>query len=771
MRPRLLFLGSALALVGVLACLWLPEGPSKKEIFVPLAKAADFERGCLSVHGPVWWTPFYLQGQSWAGFWSTPLSVAWLEAGRLLFHPWGPLVGYKMAALLALLAAGAAMYAFVEELAGSAWTAAAAGFFYLLAPETCLALGENEHLAFGGAGLCFAMLPLACRGLLRLRRGAEEKVFPGGRLAVALPVGAFFLLATKMAVLSLPLLGLYALWLRGDLRDAYARHRFTWAALAGLFWGGVLGGLPLLPLLREEPWMTLFSTDPLLQWQSVFTLKTPFSWLDRGGDLLLHAPPTMQFSGKAFYVGLLWAAALAGAFLARGPWRGWLATPAGRQCRLFTALALGFAWLSYGFLSPWMGQRVLLQAGTLMPGWAMPVLWAALLLQAALVYRLAAFWLAGRAHRLLATLVFVFVSGFAALQMIPPFGQVRAPSAFWMLNGTFCVAVAGALALRAAVARLTPLPDPRRRARVRAAILAAVVALLWLDFSPYLAAFSRQGLPEPVWRDFQEAAAFLKAQPWGYVQSISGRYFDLLLPQWANKPLTCEAATSYFQPRWIRPYQNLARDNGDAFDTMLPASGVGYVLVDRLDPIFDPSLFAYLKQRRPTLFENAGFTVFGSPRSIAPALATGRVVSLPPRAPMGRALGEIGQDRWPIDRGPGTPPDAPAPAPGSEEGSIRLRPARPRAADYHTVSFSFTPPGQPWVILPESYHPDWKAESDGRPVPVYRAAGCLLAARAAREGAGITFRFTPPWWYNGALLAAALAWVASLLAWLRRTQV
>jgi hypothetical protein len=89
--------------------------------------------------------------------------------------------------------------------------------------------------------------------------------------------------------------------------------------------------------------------------------------------------------------------------------------------------------------------------------------------------------------------------------------------------------------------------------------------------------------------------------------------------------------------------------------------------------------------------------------------------------------------------------------------------------DAETIEARFSGSGP--VLLSEAYHPYWKAELDGRPVPVAPVADGLLGLRASGAGPHrLRLRFVPPWYYGASALLsiASLLGAAAVFAVLRR---
>jgi len=507
--------------------------------------------------------------------------------------------------------------------------------------------------------------------------------------------------------------------------------------------------------------MTLFSSDPMAAWQQNFVIKSAFSWWDRGAVLLDPSPGPTFANGDAAYLGLVWSVALGLVLFEFGPLRGWLRTREGTICRLFLALMLLLQWISYGPSSVWSAHRqLLLQRGPGLPNWSITLLWLALAAQVAAVMKLRLMTVRRWWIPILTALVYLFVPLFLLVEKIPVYGQLRAPGAFWDVGGTFCFTVAGALALAGVIGRWVP---PSRQALAGG----AAIALLIADFSVYYQPFWQSPLPHPdqVYADFQEGARFLHDDPApGSVAAFSGRYFYLQVPQLTGRPLYSEAGTAFYQLRWTRQLNDVGQGSSQRFMAEMAAAGVGFILIDRTDPMLGANFQNAFRNLYPVAFENAGFTVLRCSPPGAPALATGRVAFGPAVEP-GQALDGVAQDVWAITPGlDGAVFSDPGGASNAKSSPLPL--LQPREADYQTIRLAPTPPGQPWVIVPESYHPDWTAEADGHPLTVYRALGCYLAAHAPHDGAAVTFRFRPPWWYNATILVAALGWLLTLGAWI-----
>jgi uncharacterized membrane protein YfhO len=67
-----------------------------------------------------------------------------------------------------------------------------------------------------------------------------------------------------------------------------------------------------------------------------------------------------------------------------------------------------------------------------------------------------------------------------------------------------------------------------------------------------------------------------------------------------------------------------------------------------------------------------------------------------------------------------------------------------------------------WLVVTEAWHPDWRAYSDGAPVPVFKAFGGLMAVPLGRTNGPIEFVFSPPRWYDLAVWISGLSWAGVL---------
>ena len=746
MRPLPAFALFLAAYLAVIATGWLGQTPTSGELAGHAAKIAailDLLRG-----GDFAWFPDYLTGSPAATLLSFALSVPVYAPGLLLSAD--PIAGMKVTALALLALAGLAAFAFGRRLACDGWTGFAVGCAYLLAPQILLRTGWQEHMTIVVA---IPLVPLAFLAMLRV----AERGSPFDALLLATTISATLLAWSKMgATLAIPL-GLFALWLfvgRPECRANLARGA-AWAVPATL----LLGVLPLLPLLRERGFMTVFELDPFAQWQAAYSVKTATAWLDRAGDLFAILPRSFSLDRGGYYLGFVGLAAVIAVVALT-----WRADRRPRELaplRVFLLLALAMFWVSFGPRNVLQGHFEFLGVAQTFPDWGIPLHWLALAAQGVLLH-----WcLPARRWRTPAFLaifaVYLVVPAFRVLERLPLYADLRAPDSFWILNGTFAWAVASALAV---VFLLRRLPRPRL---VPWAGLAALL-LAGADFSAYFRPFFSGGLDAGVLKNFRHTADHLRENS-GRVLVLSGRYFYLDLPRLTDRPLANEALNRYLTPATTARLQTASRLSATDMIAYLRLSGIGDVVIERRDPDIPSGTQKWFRTILPLRAESPGFLVLTNPLSLHPAFFGASVVPAAAgyeeyvdalRLAKTDHLTIARPDGQPLDEDlPGLKSDAAAsaaPAPPLE----KLPPATPRTAS----RVQLDAPGRAgWVVLSESWHPDWTALVDGVPVAVYRTAGGFPAVPVTAAQRRVEFQFTPPAWYAASLLSAAGAWTLALL--------
>jgi dolichol-phosphate mannosyltransferase len=735
-RPLTAFLAFLAAYLAAIGWGWFHQNGTGGELLGHAAKIEAILR--LLRSGDFAWFPDYLTGSPTATLLSFALSIPIYAPALLLAHD--PATAMKATALVLLAAGGLAAFAFGRRLSGNDWAGFAVGCAYLLCPQVLLRLGFHEHMTIAAT---IPFVPLAFWALLRV----AERGAPLDALLLAASFSAALLAWSKMgATLVLPL-GIFALWLfatRPECRLNLLRGAM-WAVPATL----LLGVLPLLPLLRERGFMTVFEMNPFAGWQASFSVKTATSWVDRGGALFQMLPAPYRVDRGGYYLGFVGLAAVA--WMIFSTWREARPAREVRTIRLFLLIALAMFWVSFGPRSVLQGHFQFLTVAEDFPDLGIPLHWLALAAQGVLL-----FWCVphgrGRVPAFIALFaIYLLVPAFRVLEHLPLFADLRAPDSFWILNGSFAWAVASALAVVFVIGRM-----PRHQALVGVVALLAACA----DFLPYFGWFHRGGLSNGLFAQFDEAVSKLQDQH-GRVVPISGRYFYLDLPNRVGRPLTTEALNRYLTPRDTARMQAAALTSATDMLAYMRLAGVGDVLLDLTDPDITDAQRKWFRALLPVRFENERFAVLSNPAPLYPAFFATSAAPAPEGFQEYSAALDLAKVRrlviaspegLPLDSLPGmkTHPDA-------DFAVVPL--AEPRTAS----RAGFDSPGRPgWLVLDESWHPDWTATVDGAPALVYRAAGSLPAVPLPAGRHHVVFQFQPPAWYGACLGGGALSWLLAL---------
>ncbi len=743
---------------------WMRQSPSFEEMYAGAARGGDFFVGMRSVGGWPWWTPNYLFGHSLSFFGVSLIPLAVGHAFAWVCAPLGdPLAAPKLIGLAIIFFSGLAMYSVARRLLGGERAGAFAGALYAISAQLVLRLAMLEHQS---TAACMVFAPLILLGMLR----CEERVSWRSAALLALAVSAMAMCYFKILLLFLPAGGAFFLWrLLGGSSEA--RKNLVAGCLRGALITIPLAVFPMLPILRESRFLAMFELEPFAGWQQNYSFFSAVAWLDwRNIFTAGTAIPSMggdRHTSVEFYLGPV---VLAGIFLPLWLARtraGWSGHPAWAALRFFTWLLLLATWFASGPRSVVAGHFAYLSGSFGCSDFSIPIVWAMLVAPGLLI-----FLLCGRGSVRLGcaaacALVFYFVPGFRLLELVPFFGDIRAPSAVWPAFG----ALAAALAAGAGWSLMAEIPAP---VRIRAAVVGVVLGFVALDVSFLHRAFFREGLPEETFSDYAEAQAFLaKSATGGRVQAVSGRYFYLTTPVASGRALTAEALLRHFQLRWIRYMEAGSMISPDTMAAYFDLFGISHILIDRLDPDTPKEYQERFKKIFPTVFENPGFTVLENASSLYPAYAAKNVV----RADEGifRNPGvvlQLGRGGLIAVEGAAEPTVGKAGVPGEPDipGRVelektvslkRLALAAPRTADFHSFTVSGLGSGDlPGVVVAtEAFHPDWRASQGGAPLPVLRAAGALLSVQVAAPG-DVTFRLCPPWYYGACMSASLGAWVA-----------
>jgi dolichol-phosphate mannosyltransferase len=736
---------------GFLSTIWIGIGPSNQELLANYAKAKDLWDLMVLNKGFAWWTPNYLGGAPTAPLAGTGLTMFWMVLGGAFNNP---ILGCKVLGFLSLAFSGVLMAAFIRRLTGDDRAGWIAAFLYAFGPQAALRLAGNEHMP-----VIFSMPypPLIGWGLLEIATRSSGR----GIVVLALSVAAMSLTFNKIAAVFAPVtLGL-AIWLHFRYPQKTMPLVKGCLLAAGIFL--VLGIFPQLPGLREASRMTLFSSDPLLGWQSSFSIKAPLSWFDRGGLLMQGMPGNFTVDEGGFYLGIIVVLATALALEARR--RGSESNLDG-PLKIFIALFLLVQWFSLGPRSGFGGIIEFLKSAQGIQDWVLPVFWISAL---GPIVVLALIWPNGRwkwPTFSIALVVYMFLPGFRLFELIPLAGTVRAPWSFWQVGGAFCLAGIGGLT----VTRFCP-------GKTRSWLPAVVMIVAALDFTPYYAKFFKPGLEVGTYEGFLEAASFLKSQQKpGSILPLSGRYFYTQLPQLAGRPISTEAFQAYFMLKGLRAIQEAGGSNADFMRVSLSLQGVRYILIDRTDMDTPEQLQTAFKQQYPTVFENSFFTILENPNSLAPGFFAQNYVSIPPGR-MEYAIADLGLIRLyflPVEVS-GVEMNDPelAGLMNPENGEVELTNAfRDKEGypfrildrgNFQAVGSNLIkvlPQGQAgWITLTQAWHPDWKVLVDGLQSEVTRVALAFCGVRIGEGVREVTFAFLPPLWVSISLGLGLISWV------------
>jgi dolichol-phosphate mannosyltransferase len=746
--------GIFFVLLGVLFAGWVDNGPSNQELLANYAKAKDLWDLMVVNKGFAWWTPNYLGGAPTAPLAGTALTMFWMVLGGAFTNP---IVGCKVLGFLALAVSGVLMSAFIRRLTGDERAGWIAAFLYAFGPQAALRLAGNEHMP-----VIFSMPypPLIGWGLLEIATRSSGR----GIVVLALSVAAMSLTFNKITAVFAPVaLGL-AVWMHFRYPDK------TMPLIRGcLLAGGIflfLGIFPQLAGLREASRMTLFSSDPLLGWQSSFSIKAPLSWFDRGGLLMQGMPSNFTVDEGGFYLGIIVVIATAVALEARR--RGSESNLDG-PLKLFIALFLLVQWFSLGPRSGFGGIMEFLKSAQGIQDWVLPIFWISALGPIAV---LALIWPNGRwkwPTFAIALVVYMLLPGFRFFELIPLAGTVRAPWSFWQVGGAFCLAGVGGLA----VTRFCP-------GKTRSWLPVVVMVIAGLDFTPYYAKFFRGGLETGTYESFLEATAFLKNQKKsGSILPLSGRYFYTQLPQLTGRPISTEAFQAYFMSKGVRAVQDAGGSTADFMKVSLSLQGVRYILLDRKDVDTPEQLQAAFKQQYPIIFENSFFTILENPNSLAPGFLARNYVSIPPSKYeyVAADLGLVRLYFLPVEVS-GVEMNDPdlAGIMNPQNGEVELTAGfRDKEGEPFRILdpsncihegpnlWKITPQGQSgWLVLTQAWHPDWLAVVDGVKSEVQRVAVAFSGIRIGEGVREVTFVFAPPFWVSFSLGLGLGAWALVL---------
>jgi len=742
---------------------WVGQTPSFEELAGGVGRLQEVLSG--GVGRFIWWSPSYMMGAT-----TTPLLAGLLPiviAGSLIatfgFFSAGTLL--KLFGLAMIFFGGLAMGRLAEKLLGDRWVSVVCGLLYAMSAQFVLRLAQLEHLS---SALCMVFGPLIFLAMLR----CEERGGWRSALLLALSVSAMILSYVKLFLLFLPAGAIFFAWRMLGANPTHRRNLVV-GCLRGALLSVPLALLPLLPMLREGKWLALFELQPFEAWQVTYSFYSAISWLDWGnlfthGSALGALSPT-RHAPLEFYLGFvvvfgIFVAAGVGQF--RAPW--W-ATKPWKVLRVFTLMMLVGTMLACGPKSIFFSHMMFLEAAGGMRDFTIALVWAMFLSQGVLIYWLWA-GVSGRVFFAAASmLVYYFFPVFRFLEYLPLFSDIRAPSAVWTAFGSLS-------AVLAAGAGLWLIWGGLSQSWKRVGLLVVIIGLAAFDFAFLYKPFFREGLPASLWTNYQEAQKFLATAPRvGRVAPYSGRYFYLTTPADSGRGLTTEALMRHTQLRWIRYMEAGAPASELSNQAFQDLFGVAYLLLDLSDPDFPKEAQEKLKKTFPKVFENADFMILENPTCLAPAFIGRQVMRAAPdsflnpvpllllgsRGYLSAELAGEGAVGTVDEKGAETYVERTG---GREQGKVtrlQLQDARNKDPQRFVVT-GLTPENTPGLlVVPESWHPDWVAFQDGKPLRVLRSVGALIGVQTRSTG-DVSFEFSPPWWYSATFGLCLLSWVIAL---------
>jgi dolichol-phosphate mannosyltransferase len=473
-----------------------------------------------------------------------------------------------------------------------------------------------------------------------------------------------------------------------------------------------------------------------------------------------------------FYLGLVTLFGVGVVFWLSRKHSGLLATRNGVLLRLFVGMTLLALWLSQGPFSVFTGAQEFLKGSPKAPDWIAALMWLMTCIPPLLIYSILPAGRRRAAWAAVLIVIYLFVPGFLILEKLPMYRDIRAPWGFWEV-GFFAAAVAGALALQ-------QLFDTIIEKRDRWVVAGLLGVILLLDASAYFSKFFTPGLPAQTFSDFDRSQQYLKTSLIeGRVFPMSGRYFYLRTPMQSGRGLNSEAAWSHFQMRGMRALVNGANSSPGGMQTYMRVAGISHVLLDKKDPFTPQEVQNAFAQSYPTGFDSEFIRVLENKDSLAPAFVAREYIAMDPGteslAPAFlEAAGRI--NAVPLELGLNERSFPFLAGSGTQQNGIQVsqKYAQGPGAPFQRVSFSqprkdpskmsFDPLGtrEGWLVVTEAWHPDWRAYSDGSPVPVFKAFGGLMAVPLSRTEGPIDFIFSPPRWYDLCVWISGISWTGVL---------
>ncbi|EIQ00492.1 glycosyl transferase [Opitutaceae bacterium TAV1] len=782
----------------ILAFGWLRQTPSFEELQGGAARSADYFRGMESVKGWLWWTPNYLLGHSQAlqGLSLLPLFV--LNGIAALLSPWMTVVSaFKLVGVSLIFFGGLAMFSFVRRLTSINEAALLCGLFYATSAQFVMRIAMLEHLT---TAACMVLGPLILLSLLRCEQNANWR----NTALLAVSVAAMILCYVKIFLLFLPCAIVFVMWryftgaveARAKLRQSYFRGALLTIPMALL---------PLLPTLRESHWLAGFELEPFASWQYAFSFYSGISWLDYWNVLtsgsFLSALNTFRHPVIDFFLGIpVFLGIFLPVVIARHGGR-WETLLQGTSSHIFRFACLSFflaLWLASGPKSILSSHLEFLKAANHVPDPSIALVWLLFVLQGFAIWQLCGGirWLpALRASALI--IMYFAVPGFRLLEHLPFYSDIRAPSSVWAAFGTLAATLASGSGWILIWKKLnkTSLPSlaiqttaclTRRKRYLFTIAGAALVLIFCVDCIFLHREFFKKGLPEKLFTDFGELQKELaKGDVQGSVYWVSGHYFYLATPALSGRAITSEALLRHFQTRWNRHMENQVREDLLLFKTWINYSGVAYIVVDRRMSSFPELFVKAVLDGFPEVFRNEHFILLKNASSLSPAyFATSALRGSDDSYKQARLIiGAASRGQPTVENSYAAISDNDKLWAGTitETGKLetpnnflpqkltplKLRLSAPRSKNYH----EFTVEGLPednsrgFLFVPETWHPDWTAQQDGKPLPVLRGMGQFLTV-IPQSSSPVTFRFVPPAWYGVCLTLGTASWLVALSAFI-----
>ena len=657
------------------------------------------------------------------------------------------------------------MWLFVRSLGFERTLSLWISLLYIFLPSIHVTLGVYEHW---NVGFCYVFVPLILRGLLLV----AQTSYPKDVVVLGLAIGALALCYTKIAIVVSPIL---LLWIFEALRQNPSNLRKALVGYAGALLVSILTAiLILLPVSREFGFAAGFLFDPVDGWKHHYSFKTPLLWIDLWGALTKGGGGNLTGDAAMFWVGVVPLAALSLA-LGLGSLSEWRSSRNGRWFLVLTACWLVGIWFSSGPDGLLLGHINVLKTAQGLPDTSIPLLWLSLIWIGWMIHRTSSQLLSNQPFwvPVLVTAVVLVVPVFRIAEFLPLFGDIRAPESFWSVGGFCCLAAAVGMAFWMLFTEV--IADQWRKP---AAIIVGILMLA--ELYPVHSAYWTRGMERQLFKEYDQAAAFLKGAPLqGRVHTLSGRYFYELLPNKSDRAIDTESQLRHFQLKWVRHLEVAGNASGDALRSYMNLAGVAYILLDKEDPFSPKQMQDFFLSVYPVVFENRYFAVLANPGTLYPAFLARDFVALPPE---GYAMAPAALQLLPqniitvemvgVDRNmPGFAGMAKSANQIELLQQYQGKAGQPlarvplvgnRMDDYQRMTYQLPPTVSGWLVVSEAYHPDWTVTIDGKPAEVHRAEAALLSAYVPAGSHEVVFRFKAPAWYSLCIVFGTFCWIVAL---------